>query len=415
MPINDPLSIREKISDKHAEAEAIVQLAEHEERELTAVDKSQFDNLIEDIGEDIETPTGLYGDLRRSERLEALKLDLARKQHPQPTNALAPVAESYDIRSLGWYNTGPLKAFTGPRAEENAYKSGMWLKAMFLHDSEAAQWCRDHGVIRGAQTEGTNSAGGFTVPDPLSDAVIESRNVIGVARRVCDVFPMTSDTLAIPRLTAGQTVQYPGEAGAISPSDTTWSQINLTAVKRAVLTKISNELLADSVVNIADKVASRAGYELGLREDVEFLDGDGSSSYGNINGLKNGPGAAGVVTAAGTTYAEVTLAELNQVAGTLPDRFHTGASWIMGRAMFAKGVQALLYSAGGNTVGNLADGSGAQLFGYPIHFTDNFTEAVSEFALFFGSFDRAAVLGDRMGIDVAVSYTHLTLPTPPYV
>ena len=75
----------------------------------------------------------------------------------------------------------------------------------------------------------------------------------------------------------------------------------------------------------------------------------------------------------------------------------------MGRAMFAGGVQRLIYAAGGNTAMNIADGTGAQLFGYPIYFSDNFTEAVSEFALFFGNFAMGSVLADRQGIEIASS------------
>ena len=52
MPKHDPLAIREAIADKHAAAQAIVQLAETEERDLTDEDQSQFDNLLAEIGED---------------------------------------------------------------------------------------------------------------------------------------------------------------------------------------------------------------------------------------------------------------------------------------------------------------------------------------------------------------------------
>lgn len=406
MPAINPLAIREKISDKHNQAQAIVDLAEQEERELTAEDKTQFDALISEIGDDTESPSGLYADLRRAEKLEALKLELARKEKPAEP-LLAKEKSEISIRSLGWKNIGKLKAFTGPDAERNAYHSGMWLKATFLKDEGAVQYCRDHGIgYRAAQTEGTNSAGGYAVPDPLSDAVIEARSVIGLARAVCDIIPMTSDTLAIPKITAGQTVQYPAEAAAITASDTTWGQVNLTAIKRAVLTKVSFELISDAVVNMADRVASRAGYQLGLREDLEFIQGDDTSAYGGVNGLANVIGAAGTVTmsSGNTTFEDVTLANLNAVAGKLPDKYHTGASWICSRAFFAEAIQRLVYAAGGNTVSNLADGSGAQLFGYPVRFSDNMpAEAVSTFGIFFGNFEEAAILGDRSAIDVASS------------
>ena len=398
MPAMNPLAIREQISDKHNQAQAIVDLAEQEARELTPEDKTQFDALMANIGEDSDAPSGLYADLRRAEKLEALSLELARKQKPEPAEA---PKEEFNIRSLGYQNIGPLRAY---KSEETAYKAGMWLRAVFAKDARAQQWCQDRGIgFRGAQTGDVASGGGYTVPDPVSEGVIEARNAIGVARQVCDVYPASSDSLSIPKLTAGQTVQYPDQADVITESDTTWGNVACTIKRRAVLTLISNQLLADSVVNMADRVASRAGYELGLREDTEFISGTGAAGFGGVSGLKNGPSAGGTVDAAGTTYAAVTLAELHTVAGTLPDKYHSGASWIMSRAMFAKGVQRLLFAQGGTTVAETTDGTGAQLFGYPIYFTDNFTEAVSEFALFFGNFFMGSVIADRQGIEIASS------------
>ena len=408
MSKHDPLAIREKIAAKHAEAEAIVALAESEDRELTEQDHTQFDALVADIGkEDGDDSTGLYRELVRAEKLEALRLEMKTPAKAQSQELAAPEKPEYNIRSLGWQNVGALKAFKGPKAEQHAYEAGMWIKAAILKDRHAADWCRDNLVgFRAAQTEGTDSQGGYTVPDPLSDAVLEARDAVGVTPRISDRFPMTSDTLKIPTIVSGQTVQYPGEASAITASDVVWGQVALTAVKRAVLTKISWELINDSIVNMADRVASRAGYELGARMDVELVDGDGTSAYGGITGLVSGIGAAGVVTmsSGNTAFEDITLANLNAVAALLPDKFHVGASWLMNRAAFADAVQRLLYAAGGNTAGNIADGSGAQLFGYPINFTEAMpAEAADKFALFFGDFRQALVLGDRTAIDVTSS------------
>ena len=399
----NPLQIREKIAEKHAQAQAVVKLAEEEDRDLTEQDQTQFDNLLAEIGEDkAENSTGLYKDLYRSERLESLTLSLnAPAKKPQQAAAVATPADEYNIRSLGYVNTGPLKAF---KNERDAYTCGMWLKAAIAKDKGAIQWCRDRGVgFRGAQTEGTDSQGGYSVPDILESTVLEVRNQTGILNEIADVFPMSSDVLKIPTLVSGQTVVYPGEATAITASDAVWGVVTATAVKRAVLTKVSWELINDSVVNVADIIASRAGYELALTADDELVNGDGSA-YGGVTGLVDTIGAGGTVTSSSATFAGVTLAELNTVAGTLPDEYHEGASWIMGRAFFAGAVQRLIYSAGGNTALNIADGTGAQLFGYRIRFVSAMpSEAVSIFGCFFGNFEKSVVVGQRTGIDVMTS------------
>lgn len=406
MPKHDPLAIREAIQEKAAAAEAIVQLAENESRDLTETDNDEFGALLTEIGvDDGDKSTGLYKQLHRAERLEEIQLALK----APVTNSPEPVAEKPDpmVRSLGFSKSGPLRAFKGPGAEQEAYTAGMWLKAILLKDKPAADWCRDRGVgFSNAQTEGTASEGGYTVPDPLSDAVLEARDAIGVTGRISERFFTDSDTLKIPTIVSGQTVQYPGEATAITASDVVWGQVSCAIIKRAVLTKISWELINDSLVNVADRVASRAGYALGARQDEELINGDGTSAYGSVTGLVSDLGAAGKVTmsSGNTTYEDVTLANLNAVCGKLPDRFHTGASWLMNRAFFAEAIQRLVYASGGNTVQNVADGSGAQLFGYPINFSEAMpAEAADKTACFFGNFRESIVLAERTGIDVMTS------------
>ena len=407
MPKHDPLAIREAIADKHAAAQAIVQLAETEERDLTDEDQSQFDNLLAEIGEDNgEESTGLYKQLHRTEKLEQIRMALK-----APAEIVKPAAAERDnvIRALDLPRSGKLRAFAGKNAEENAYKSGMWLKAVLLKDNQAAQFCRDNGVgFKNAQTEGTNSEGGFTVPDPLSDAVLEARDAIGVTAQISENFFTSSDSLKISTVVSGQTVQYPGEATAITASDLVFGQVAAAIVKRAVLTKISWELINDSVISVAERVASRAGYELGLRQDQELVNGDGTSSWGSVTGLLSSLGAAGKVTMASTktSYEDVTLANLHAVVGKLPAKFHEGASWIFNRAAWAESAQSLIYAAGGNTVNNIADGaaSDAQLMGFPVIFTEAMpAEAADAAVCLFGNFFESVAYVERTGIDIMTS------------
>ncbi|GAG94435.1 unnamed protein product, partial [marine sediment metagenome] len=135
--------------------------------------------------------------------------------------------------------------------QQDAYDCGQWLKATIArstggYDERAEKYVQKSGLgFQATATEGAGSAGGYTVPDPLAQAIIESRFSTGISRQLSDVRPMSADTLNVPKQTAGPTVYYPGEANAITPSDATWGQVGLTAVKRAVLSKVSNELADD--------------------------------------------------------------------------------------------------------------------------------------------------------------------------
>jgi len=146
------------------------------------------------------------------------------------------------------HKIGRLSAFANTvQGAEDAFAVGMWIRAVSARcnkntplDERAEQFLDSHGLgIQAAQTENTSTAGGYLVPSPLSNAIINIRERVGVARRLADVLPMTSDTLDVPKRTAGLTVYAPGEANTIALSDATFGQVKLVSTKRAVANQIS--------------------------------------------------------------------------------------------------------------------------------------------------------------------------------
>ena len=243
--------VRDNITDLQDEAQAIVNVAIEEDRDLTDDEKTRVDGIFDTVGqgtEGSEKATGV--------RMEAEKQRIAAARSERNIQVDQPTVteETPKVFSTA-RRCRNLKAFTGKDAEQNAYDSGMWVKASVTGSADAVQHCRDRGLfIQGAATEGTDSQGGYLTPSPLSAAIVDVRELYGVARRICKVVPMASDALNIPKRSSGLTVYYPGEASAITESDKVWATIDLAAVKRSTLTKISNELIADAVINVADDI-----------------------------------------------------------------------------------------------------------------------------------------------------------------
>ena len=303
---------------------------------------------------------------------------------------------------------GRLSAFRGENAVDDAYNVGLWLKSTLLGDKNSRQLLDEREPEWRIQTEGLATAGGYTVPDPLSAAIIEVLNETSAAMQLCDVIPMTSDTLSVPRVDSGQTVYYPGESSAITLSDLAFGQVVLTAVKRATLTQVSNELIADSVIAMADRVARRAAYELAYQMDNEFINGDATATYGGETGLipVMTTSTGGTTTAAGAAWANVTLANFSTLCGLLPDKYWVDSElkWLMRRDFYATAPQALMYAAGGNTTDHIQKGTGPTLFGYPIVFSARMpANTTALYCCFFGNFKEAAMLGQRNDVQVASS------------
>ncbi|GAB5460888.1 phage major capsid protein [Hoeflea alexandrii] len=117
---------------------------------------------------------------------------------------------------------------------------GAYLRAMFNGAKSDAE--------RRALSEGTNSAGGFTVPDILSSQFIDA------ARKAATVFqagaitvPLSSDSNAIAKVSTDPVPAWRAENAAIAESDPTFAQVIFTPRSLAVLVKCSRELLMDSL------------------------------------------------------------------------------------------------------------------------------------------------------------------------
>lgn len=388
--------LKELAGEKIAQLEALHELAATEEREFTAEEQTQFDGWMAELGNDGtngEAKSGIYAQIDRAQEFERL---VASKTKPSVDEA--PKAQPAQAR-----RHRKLKAFNDA---QDAYNCGLWLKGM-LGDKESAQAAKEKGIYA-AQTGSTDSAGGYTVPDTWSDAIINVFETSGVAPMVCRSISMPSDVLNVPKRVSGQTVYYPAQAAAITASDKTYGTIALSAVKRAVLTQVANELIADSLIDVVDDVAMEAGHQLALQADEEFIVGDGSGSYGSVTGLVDSCGAAGTHgTGSGdTAFTDITLSDLHTVQSLVAEKFwdESRMCWIMRRSTWESVVRPLLYAAGGNTVDSLTGGSRPMLMGYPVYFTDKMpASAVSTFGAFFGNFYEAALMGVRQNVEIATS------------
>jgi HK97 family phage major capsid protein len=129
-----------------------------------------------------------------------------------------------------------------------------------------------------ALSEGTDSAGGYTVPTRLANEHIDKLR----ARSVCfeagaRLIALDSDNLAIARLTGDPTVAWTAENAEITASDPTFDAVTLAPKKLACLVKVSRELLEDSVnigAMLEDAFLGRMSEEL----DRALLFGSGASN-----------------------------------------------------------------------------------------------------------------------------------------
>jgi HK97 family phage major capsid protein len=407
--------IKAEIAEQADNAEALLAVAKEQDRDLSADELTEFNGYSANID-------GLKTELEGAEDFEAKRRVLAEVRTLQSSTPSLPstTPRTAANRLHAQVRCAPMRAFKGEAAQRDAYDCGQWLKAVMAQlyrsrdeDAEARVnargWgqCLKRGGVMGTATEGNPGGGGYLVPTPLSNAIIDIRAAAGISRQVARVIPMNANDLSIPKKLSGTTVYYPGEAGAITPSDQTWGQIGLNAKKRAILSYVSNELRDDAIINVMDDLASQMGQDFAVKEDSEFILGDGTSTYGGEVGLATAVGAGGVVTAATghDTWPEIDLPDLSAAMGALPSKWRPyQPAWITSASFYHSVMVRLLLAAPGNRVADLEGGAGGRptFSGYPVYFTDLLptTTAAATIMAFFGAFSQAVIIGDRTGIRI---------------
>jgi len=307
--------------------------------------------------------------------------------------------------------------FNGSADEKNlkAYTFGQFARHLAGVKS-ASKWLSDNGHLK-AQTEGTDTAGGYTVPNIVAADLIWLREMYGVARRNSRIYPMSSDTLLVPSATASTTVYYASEATAITASDITFGQVSLSAKKLAVLTIASKELGEDTVIDLGASLARDMAYAIAKEEDNACFNGDGTATYGSITGILNAVyGLSATKTSiasavlgpvlTGAAFSNFTLANFQAMVAKLPT-YADNAKWYMHKDLFFNGVADKLIALGGNAILDIQNAytTAPTLFGYPIEWVQNMPKAPAATipVAILGDLTKGVAFGDRRSMTVEVS------------
>jgi HK97 family phage major capsid protein len=319
-------------------------------------------------------------------------------------------------RTLPRYGT--LKNFTGEGAAERAYRFGQWFLGV-RGIPAATKFCQERGIalIR-AQQEGVNESGGFLVPEEFGNDLIDLREMYGAFRKNAKMVPMASDTRSDPRRTGGLTAYFVGESGAGTASDKAWDRVSLTAKKLFVLARYSSEINEDAVINMGDDLAGEIAYAFAVKEDNCGFIGDGSSTYGGMQGVTTKikglhatiANIAGLVVATGTGYAtsygSTVLTDFEAVVGKLPVFADTPrAKWYCHKTYYWNVMAKLVLAAGGVTGAEIEGSRVKRFLGYDVEFVQVMPKdpAVSQVCALLGDLSMAASFGSRRDTTIAIS------------
>ena len=280
------------------------------------------------------------------------------------------------------------KLFDSP---QDAYTSGMFL-ASLAGNQKASDFMA-------AQSIGTDDKGGFTVPDPLSNALINLLEEYGVARRVCKRVVMSASTWTVPKVAGHATIYYPAEAASITDSDVTFEQITLTAGKLAGRVLMSTEVVEDSIISMMDTVVQSLAYGISIEEDKNLFNGvAGGINASGIKGDANvaDTNVASVAALALTDFTACAVSVGNPIVGARNE-------WYINSTLYNGPVRDLLNAAPGNVAGEYALGSRPTLLGAPVNFVNVLpgasASASGDLLAVYGDLSMGCYFGDRRALN----------------
>ncbi len=276
----------------------------------------------------------------------------------------------------------------------------------------------DLNPLTKAYATAPNAAGGALVWGEFMPDLLNNVLQYGVARRLAKVVPMGSESLTLPVKEGIHTLNYPQQGDTIPQSTgVTYRNVNLTAKDGSTIVKVTRRLLQDASLNFMDDAFKEIARCVAFTEDYELFMANAEAAYGNMVGIIPKFTVAGyfgntITTAAGRVtgggnWSGHTNAHLAELLGKIPQYARPNAVFTC-TPEFQQVFVKLAQAQGGVTYKE-TEGYGylPYYFGRPI-IENNVMNSTADTAtttidLLYGDFSRAALHGDRMGLEIDVS------------
>ena len=248
-----------------------------------------------------------------------------------------------------------------------------------------------YASVSNVLSEGTDSEGGYLVPDEYENTLVQALEGENVIRGRSHVITTSNGTHKIPVVASKGEASWIDENGAYPEDDDTFAQVNIDAHKVGTIIKVSEELLNDSAFNLESYFAQEFGRRIGTKEEEAFINGNGSSK------------PTGILTSAevGVTTASdkaITADELIDLFYSLKGVYRRNAVWVLNDTT-VKAIRKLKDNNGQYIwQPALKDGDHDTLLGRPILTTGAMPEIAADAKpVIFGDLSYYWI-GDRQGV-----------------
>ena len=290
------LELREKRAKAWDAAKAFLDAKRGADGMLSEEDTAAYDKMEQDV-------MNLGKEIERLERQAAIDAELS-KATSTPLTGKPGAKMGKDEK-------------TGRASDE--YKGSFW-NAMRAKAPSAA--------VYNALQVGTDSEGGYLVPDEFEHTLVEALYEENVFRTLAKIINTSSGDRKIPVVATKGEASWIDEEGLYQEDDDAFTQVSIGAYKLGTMIKVSEELLNDSAFDLESYISREFARRIGAREEDSFFNGDGTGKPLGI--LATNGGAEIGVTAASATA--ITADEVIDLFYSLKSPYRKKAVWVLNDA-----------------------------------------------------------------------------------
>lgn len=182
--------------------------------------------------------------------------------------------------------------------------------------------------VMNALQVGTDSEGGYLVPDEFERTLVEALEEQNIFRTLAHVIQTSSGDRKIPVVASKGSASWVDEEGAIPESDDSFGQVSIGAYKLGTMIKVSEELLNDSVFDLEAYISREFARRIGNKEEEAFFTGDGTGKPLGVL-AETGGAEVGVTAAAAAAF---TADEIFDLFYSLKAPYRRSAVFVMNDA-----------------------------------------------------------------------------------
>lgn len=153
---------------------------------------------------------------------------------------------------------------TGRASDE--YKKAFWQAMMNKYSY----------LVHDALQAGTDSEGGFLVPDEFEHTLIDRLGDENIIRSLATIITSSNGDKKIPVVASHGAAVWTDEEAEYTESDDAFTAVNLGAHKLSTIIKVSEELLNDSAFSLESYISAEFARRMAAAEEDAFISGNGT-------------------------------------------------------------------------------------------------------------------------------------------